>query len=125
VQLAPSSLCIEIRISVTGSPSGSLSRFIDSDSGQSGGDDDKEEEKSPASVLGLSCVKATEGRPDLKAMLQEEVGTATGRMSVNVCGSQSIASAVRCAPRFSTAGPTSVLKGGLSVTLHVEPSVYA
>jgi len=66
---------------------------MDSDFGQSGGVDNKEEENSPASVLGLSCVKVT-GRPDLKA-LQEEVGKTTGRMSVNVCGSQSIASAVR------------------------------
>jgi hypothetical protein len=42
-----------------------------------------------------------------------------------VCGSQAIASATRAALRFPVSSPANVLRGGPSVTLHVESFGYA
>lgn len=80
LRLAPSSLCIEIRVHITGS---SILRNLDIGSVESGHYDDKEEEeKRSAFILGLTDVKVTEGRPDIQTLLQEEVGTTTGRIFV-------------------------------------------
>lgn len=49
----------------------------------------------------------------------------TGSLHNAVCGSQGIASAVRSALRFPVSGPKSILKGGASVTLHVESFGHA
>jgi len=70
-------------------------------------------------------VRLENGRPDLKSILRGEVNTATGSMSVTVCGSQSLARTVRRALRFPVSGPYSILSGGPSVTLHVESFGYA
>ncbi|KAG9309648.1 putative ferric reductase [Chiua virens] len=70
-------------------------------------------------------VRFESGRADVKAILQGEVSTATGSMSVMVCGSQSLARSVRRALRFPVSGPSSILRGGPSVTLHVESFGYA
>ncbi|KAH7908727.1 ferric reductase NAD binding domain-containing protein [Hygrophoropsis aurantiaca] len=66
-----------------------------------------------------------QGRPDLRKLLHDEVASSTGRMSVNVCGSEPIARCVRNALRFPVSSPSSVLKGGPSVKLHVEAFGYA
>ncbi|KAK1230613.1 ferric-chelate reductase [Marasmius sp. AFHP31] len=87
----------------------------------------KELTTSTASLHRLRGVRISNGRPDLSAYLQE-LGDLTrgGHMSVSVCGSQSIASTVRGALSFnSVAGPRNVLKGGATVTLHVETYGYA
>lgn len=81
LHLAPSSLCVEIRVNVTG-PSRASGQISDGDSVQSSSENSKEKDSCPASVLGLSCVKLAEGRADIKAWLQEEVGSTTGRMFV-------------------------------------------
>jgi hypothetical protein len=76
--MAPSSLCIEIRVHITGSSRESPLWVLDGGSG-----DKKEEDKRPTLVLGLTDVKVKEGRPDIEALLQEEVGTTTGRLFVS------------------------------------------
>ncbi|KAH7890610.1 ferric reductase NAD binding domain-containing protein [Phlebopus sp. FC_14] len=145
LQLAPPSLSISIRINVTGASGtieplprldrcgsekdsdarvpddGSLSEITDSelDNGRKSG------EKSKDSLLALDFVKVENGRPDLPAMLREEVECTSGRMSVSVCGSQAIARCVRRALRFPVSSPLNVLNGGPSVTLHVESFGYA
>jgi ferric-chelate reductase len=95
-------------------------------------------------LLNLSCVTVATGRPDLCAMLQDEAEGARGPMSVSgraafftphqnilayldllVCGSESVANAVRSALQSPVAGPIAILKGGPSITLHVESFGYA
>lgn len=59
-----------------------------------------------------------QGRPDLKRLLDDEIHEASGAISVNVCGTHALANAVKSAlrpPRF-----VDVLRGGPTVTLHIE-----
>ncbi|KAJ8581720.1 hypothetical protein M405DRAFT_831966, partial [Rhizopogon salebrosus TDB-379] len=42
------------------------------------------------SLLAMESVKLQNGRPDLSALLRDEVELATGGMSVSGCGSQTI-----------------------------------
>ncbi|KAF9238223.1 hypothetical protein BU15DRAFT_88459 [Melanogaster broomeanus] len=77
------------------------------------------------SILSASWITMSSGRPDLKAILREEVNGAVGRMSVSVCGSQGLAGSVRHALRFPVSGMHSILRGGPSVTLYVESFGYA
>ncbi|KAF7419213.1 hypothetical protein PC9H_001799 [Pleurotus ostreatus] len=77
------------------------------------------------SVLNMSGIRVASGRPDLKALLQHEVAATQGRMSVSVCGSQSISQTVRSALSFPVSGAPNILGGGASVTLHVESFGYA
>jgi len=95
----------------------------------------------PPSLSSLGGVKIKHGRPNIDAMLKEEISTASGRMSVTgeftstknakaidippVCGSPGIAHAVRHALRFPECGPSNVLSGGPSVTLHIASFGYA
>ncbi|KIJ12652.1 hypothetical protein PAXINDRAFT_14571 [Paxillus involutus ATCC 200175] len=135
LQLAPPSLSVSIRIHVTGVPvtTASLPRLEDH-SEQTGDDpnpDIVEHEdgmamaKNKDVLHAMEAVKIENGRPNLPAMLREEVECATGRMSVSVCGSQGIARSVRHALRFPVSSPLNVLQGGPSVTLHVESFGYA
>ncbi|KAF7985874.1 hypothetical protein HWV62_43742 [Athelia sp. TMB] len=126
-QLAPSSLQVEIRIYVT-SANGSASEM--SRSGSRGedslnGGSDREKQDDLSKILAHPAVKVAEGRPDLGVLLREEAEATSGRMSVSVCGSQAIASAVRQGVRFGVAGATSIMRGNPSVTLHVESFGYA
>lgn len=82
MRLTPQSLSIDIRISVTGSSLETLSQSFDDDSIHSGQDQD-EKDKQPPSILKFPSVNVTAGRPNIQAMLQEEVDTTTGRMSVS------------------------------------------
>ncbi|KAI0082566.1 hypothetical protein K474DRAFT_1585791 [Panus rudis PR-1116 ss-1] len=67
-----------------------------------------------------SALKITHGRPSIRRLLQDEIAEASGPVSVDVAGptplSQSVARVLSTGP----ASPMSVLKGGPSVTLHVE-----
>jgi hypothetical protein len=134
VQLAPPSLTVSIRIFIT-APSSTMqpnpSREDDSSISSS-----TEKKGSPEhtiirkdslslSFMSLRGVKMENGRPNLDALLREEVDATSGRMSVSVCGSQGIARSVRHALRFPVSGPSSILSGGPSVTLHVESFGYA
>ncbi|KAF7964757.1 hypothetical protein HWV62_3260 [Athelia sp. TMB] len=126
-QLAPPSLKVEIRIFVTGPnrsvPGMNRSGSFDDDSITGGSENEKKD--SLSEVLAHSAVTVAEGRPELGALLRQEAEATTGRMSVDVCGSQAIASAVRQGVRFGVAGATSIMRGNPSVTLHVESFGYA
>ncbi|KAG2095879.1 FAD-binding domain-containing protein, partial [Suillus discolor] len=116
VQLAPPSLAISIRIFITASSSNTKAipeRTVVRKNSLS------------LSFLSLRGVRTENGRADLDTLLKEEVDVTSGRMSVGVCGSQGIARAVRHALRFPVSGPSSILSGGPSVTLHVESFGYA
>lgn len=149
LQLAPASMKVDIRIFVTRANGSILAASesaasADSDSMISDGHEKKEDF---SDLLSHSAVRVIDGRPDLGAILgQEAEETFNGRMSVSgqclqisafftpsclpscffaVCGSQTIASAVRKGVQFSVAGMTSVMRGSPSVTLHVESFGYA
>ncbi|KIJ58174.1 hypothetical protein HYDPIDRAFT_119859 [Hydnomerulius pinastri MD-312] len=117
-ELAPSSLNVSIQIFVTRE---NIARR-ESDSmklasqDQSGGND---------GILAATWLKIEAGRPDVKAILKDEVSWASGRMSVSVCGPQSLSRSVRHALRFPVSGPSSILHGGPSVTLYSESFGYA
>ncbi|KAG2354585.1 hypothetical protein BDR07DRAFT_1382138 [Suillus spraguei] len=134
VQLAPPSLTVSIRIFITDSssttqsdPSREDNSSISSSTEKKGGPQHVIIKRNSLSSLFLSLrgVKMETGRPNLDALLKEEVNVTSGRISVSVCGSQGIARAVRHALRFPVSGPFSILSGGPSVTLHVESFGYA
>jgi ferric-chelate reductase len=61
------------------------------------------------------------GRPDLRAILSEEVNNAAGPVSVDVSGPAALAQTVRTLLREpEIAGGLGVLRGRAPVTLHVE-----
>ncbi|KAJ3815726.1 ferric reductase NAD binding domain-containing protein [Lentinula lateritia] len=79
-----------------------------------------------SSLAPFRSVTMMQGRPSLATLLQEEAEeTRGGSMWVTVCGSQSIASAVRKGLQFPVAGPSTLLRGGATVSLHVESFGYA
>lgn len=133
VQLAPPSLTVSIRIFITGPPSTTQSLSREDNPSVSSSTEKKgttehivtKRVSFSSSLLSLRGVKMEFGRPDLDALLKEEVSIASGRMSVSVCGSHGIARTVRKALRFPVSGPCSILSGGPSVTLHVESFGYA
>ncbi|KDQ51286.1 hypothetical protein JAAARDRAFT_62677 [Jaapia argillacea MUCL 33604] len=73
------------------------------------------------SLLELPCVSVDRGRSDLRSMLGEEVECAEGRMFANRI-SRAVRSALRANP---FGGDSGFLRGGPSVTLHVESFGYA
>ncbi|KAK1227107.1 hypothetical protein PQX77_009940 [Marasmius sp. AFHP31] len=136
LQLAPQSLEITIDIFITRPNSDIAVSNLNYASGSNSPDEITPSSSKKDLVTGLTTstfsllsqrgVRISNGRPDLFTYLQE-VGEMTrdGHMNVSVCGSQSIANAVRGALSFSVAGPRKVLKGGATVTLHVETYGYA
>lgn len=59
-----------------------------------------------------------QGRPDIRSLINNEIANATGDIAVNVCGTGGLAKSVKGAlrnPRFMD-----ILRGGPSVTLHLE-----
>ncbi|OBZ78050.1 Ferric/cupric reductase transmembrane component 1 [Grifola frondosa] len=124
LEIAPSHLEISIRLYVTAGeplPASNPSAW-DDDSVHSISEGTAVGKSRPSSLLSFSAVQVMQGRPDLRALLRDEVAVNTGRLSVTVCGSQSIARACRAALRLS---PSVALNGGPSVFLHVESFGYA
>ncbi|KAJ3737340.1 ferric reductase NAD binding domain-containing protein [Lentinula guzmanii] len=79
-----------------------------------------------SAFVNLPSVTMRQGRPSLTNLLKEEAEeTRGGSMCVAVCGSRSIASAVRKGLQFPVSGPLTVLRGGANVSLHVESFGYA
>ncbi|CDO76209.1 hypothetical protein BN946_scf184819.g9 [Trametes cinnabarina] len=125
LSLAPTDIDISIRIFVTARNTQLLNDTTSLD-------DDKESvrssegtgrtKSSPSSLLNFTAIQVVQGRPDLPVLLREEVEATTGRLSVTVCGSSSIAQSCREALRIPM---TATLKGGPSVVLHVESFGYA
>jgi len=130
VQLAPPSLKISIRIFITDplSIAGSelsISALSSPVEKKGAPEHNVTKRDSLSSLLSLRGVKMEAGRPNLDALLKEEISSASGRMSVSVCGSQGISRAVRHALRFPVSGPSTILIGGPSVTLYDESFGYA
>ncbi|KAF4618189.1 hypothetical protein D9613_011675 [Agrocybe pediades] len=69
-------------------------------------------------LLELSFASLEQGRPDVHNLIKDEIGRATGPISINVCGTDKLASSVREATRAPRLGD--VLRGGPSIDLHVE-----
>ncbi|KAH7890605.1 FAD-binding domain-containing protein [Phlebopus sp. FC_14] len=114
-ELAPPGLELSVRIFVTRGP-GRTPLVAEGDAAA----DCKE------SIMTAAHWLTTEsGRPDVGVILREEMERTSGRMSVNVCGSQSLARSVRGALCVSGSGVWNVLRGGPSVTLCVESFGYA
>ncbi|KAF9455527.1 hypothetical protein BDZ94DRAFT_700132 [Collybia nuda] len=111
----PSSMSIDIRV------------FVTAGTDQSWDDDSVEGDaentgvnkiKLKQSLLNSPSVNVRQGRPDVDELIKEEINQASGPISVNVCGTHALARAVRSSlrcPRFMD-----VLRGGPTVTLHVE-----
>ncbi|KAG1870821.1 ferric reductase NAD binding domain-containing protein [Suillus subluteus] len=138
LRLAPPYLSISIHIHVTSvaiTTETSLHSFGQNDDATPVRDDSRsgtlevqggeDVEMSNSSLFAIESVKLAHGRPDLRAILSDEVQVATGRMSVSVCGSQGIVRSVRGALRFPVSSPLSVANGGPSVTLNIESFGYA
>jgi hypothetical protein len=152
VRLAPPSLTLSIRIFISGSTAASqsdlsgeddftLSRAAVEKKGITEPSVVTQGDTLPSSLSSLGGTEVKQGRADLDALLNEEVNMTSGRMSVSgeytsprnaqvtdippVCGSRGIARAVRHALRFPECGPSNILSGGPSVTLHVTPFGYA
>ncbi|KAG1717753.1 ferric reductase NAD binding domain-containing protein [Suillus lakei] len=128
LRLAPPSLSISIQIHVTGAPA--TNEILPQSYGPNDGakpvrddscselQDGKTMELSSDSLFAIESVKLARERPDLRTFLRDEVKAATGRMSVSVCGSQSITRSV-------LSSPLSVANGGPSVTLYIKSFSYA
>ncbi|OAX38133.1 hypothetical protein K503DRAFT_692081 [Rhizopogon vinicolor AM-OR11-026] len=75
----------------------------------------------------VGSIKVHHGRPNLDALLKEEINMASGRMSVTVCGSHGICKHAGLLDplRFPVCGPSNILNEGPSVTLYVASFGYA
>ncbi|RDB30109.1 Ferric/cupric reductase transmembrane component 1 [Hypsizygus marmoreus] len=117
LQHAPSTTIVDVRVFVTSVKEDASSWDDDSVEGNV----EKRTEragKSDTNALDHPAVRIQQGRPDLKHLLEAEINDSHGAISVNVCGTHALADATRSAlraPRF-----LDVLKGGPTVTLHVE-----
>lgn len=124
----PPSLHVDVRIYVTGGTLESVqwdSTSVDSDKNSSSSSSTTSR-NGPPSFLGLESVNVYQGRPDISQLLPEQAeATRGGRMSVTVCGSRAVAQSCRSALQFPLRNAATVLRGGASVTLHVESFGYA
>lgn len=78
-------------------------------------------EKSTSSLSSFQAVKILSGRPDIAALLEEELGCAHGRVSVDVSGPSALANAARDAlVACEAAKPSAILRGVPRTTLHIE-----
>ncbi|KAJ7022557.1 ferric reductase like transmembrane component-domain-containing protein [Mycena alexandri] len=73
---------------------------------------------SDTKLLQAPAVGIFSGRPNVKEVINSEVGEASRTMSVNVCGTAGMAESVRSALRAISVAD--ILNGGPSVTLHVK-----
>jgi len=142
-KLAPAGLELSIRIYVTREPA---PQQLDNVSVKSGKEIQEAEEGRPPSLFEDPAVQVTSGsRPNLEYILQKEADSTHGRMGVTgmcchlsidpffvadheintVCGSQSLSAGVKNALGFSIAGPSTIMNGGPSITLHTEAFGYA
>ncbi|KAF8164042.1 hypothetical protein K438DRAFT_2067751 [Mycena galopus ATCC 62051] len=104
------SLLLDICIHVTASPLNSES------------DPEKNEGSlsfSETKLLDAPHVRVLCGRPDVKAIIKSEITETSGSISANVCGTADLAATVRSALRTDST-PLDIVKGGPSVSLHVE-----
>ncbi|KAF8968945.1 ferric reductase NAD binding domain-containing protein [Flammula alnicola] len=116
----PSSISVAIKIYVTAPSAPSEEKWDDDSNGNGSKEslDGRDSLESEPKLLELPYVSLGHGRPDVSSLIKDEITNATGRISVNVCGTQSLAEAVKQATRIPR--PLDILRGGPTVTLHVE-----
>ncbi|KAF8903885.1 ferric reductase NAD binding domain-containing protein [Gymnopilus junonius] len=118
----PNSIFVAIKLYVT-AVLGNSEGFEEGDPST----DDLEGEKVPSTpssqygsrLLESPLTSLNQGRPDLDALIKNEIEADIGPISINVCGSQSLAEAVRRSVRVPR--PMDVLRGGPTISLHIEP----
>ncbi|EJD53556.1 hypothetical protein AURDEDRAFT_156793 [Auricularia subglabra TFB-10046 SS5] len=120
LSVVPPHLEIEPRIYVTrASANGTLQSLSYSEEDLSVSSDDGEKKKGAETLLNI--LRAEVGRPDVPALLRAEIEAAQGgRVSVDVAGPGGLAKSVRAVLRSDAVGPSAVLRGGATVSLHVE-----
>ncbi|KAF8813105.1 hypothetical protein BYT27DRAFT_7181675 [Phlegmacium glaucopus] len=74
--------------------------------------------RSYSTILQSPFVQVHRGRPDVKSLISQEVEEATGNISINVCGTHSLANDTR--KTIQTPRLMDILRGGPTITLHVE-----
>ncbi|KZS97904.1 hypothetical protein SISNIDRAFT_423350 [Sistotremastrum niveocremeum HHB9708] len=118
---ASSSLVIDARIYITGKTAGLPTITSPTDEGtKTPSSISSEDEKKIDSITSFTGVKTEYRRPDIHRLLEDEVTTAAGQVSVDVAGPSALSSLVRTALSSEMARPSAVLKGQPSVVLHVE-----
>ncbi|KAF9483940.1 hypothetical protein BDN70DRAFT_903886 [Pholiota conissans] len=118
LSMATSSLVVEPRIYITGQsfPIPEVPELHERSSLSSIEKDDMTTMQLPV----YSALKLTHGRPSIKKLLNEEISSSLGPVSVDVAGPSALAASIRRTLRTDLASPTAVLKGSQPVTLHVE-----
>ncbi|KAH9483266.1 Ferric reductase transmembrane component 5 [Psilocybe cubensis] len=124
--LTSSSLVIDPRIYITGKKavvaeiSNVTTRTSDSESLSSSGSTLKKE-ISQSDILEYSrSFTILHGRPNLDALLNEEIQMSPGQIAVNVAGPSNLAASVRRTLSSGSSSPMAALKGIPSVSLHIE-----
>ncbi|KAF8155465.1 ferric reductase NAD binding domain-containing protein [Crassisporium funariophilum] len=114
----PPSISVAVKLHITTTPEEEKweDDSNENDSEEKGGASNSSQ--THARILDSPLVKVEHGRPDLKAFMSHETRDATGGISVNVCGTQALVQATREAIRSPR--PIDILRGGPTVTLHVE-----
>lgn len=130
LQLASSSVSVSIHTHVTRKNSVAERHAVENARREAfehpGDDSGSSAEGTPrGDVLSSESVKIESGRPDFMKILSDEVQSASGKLSVSVCGSPGMAQTVRQALRFPVSSPSNILGGGPSVSLFVETYGYA
>ncbi|GJJ07267.1 hypothetical protein Clacol_001467 [Clathrus columnatus] len=120
----PDNITVDAQIYVTGLP-GSHSSFpkrsdLDAHTPSTVSTEEKDSTAFDSNSS-FPCYQVKEGRPNIKALLEEAIDLSEDSVAVGVAGPPQLAQTVRKSLRFSSpAGPSAVLKGGPLVTLHTE-----
>ncbi|KAI0758296.1 ferric reductase NAD binding domain-containing protein [Irpex lacteus] len=122
VAAQPTNLHVEARLYITG-PSAptfeSREAVFDSDTSESPTPANPSSEKDVKLPL-YHSLQIMHGRPSIRKILQEEITSAQGPVSVDVAGPSGLSQSVAKALASNLTSPLSVLRGTPSVTLHTE-----
>ncbi|KAF9498476.1 hypothetical protein BDN71DRAFT_1385581 [Pleurotus eryngii] len=121
LSVAPPCLSIEPRIYVTGRnyPIPKVPA-LQSDGSTSSSTSSLPSELTSQDLPQYSALKLLPGRPSMKKLLQDEINSALGPVSVDVAGPSALSHSVRRVLADVPASPSAALKGTPDVTLHVE-----
>ncbi|KAF7433186.1 hypothetical protein PC9H_005135 [Pleurotus ostreatus] len=121
LNVAPPSLSIEPRIYVTG-PNYPIPKVpaLQSDGSTRSSTSSLPSDLTSQDLPQYSALKLSHGRPSMKKLLQDEINSALGSVSVDVAGPSALSHSVRRVLADVPASPTAALKGTPDVTLHVE-----
>ncbi|TFK37957.1 ferric reductase NAD binding domain-containing protein [Crucibulum laeve] len=115
----PDTMTVDIQLFVTAAVQGA--QAWEDDSVENDVEEKNSSNGSDPKILESPLVRVRQGRPNLKTLISDEISNASGAISVSVlqvCGNRVLANAVRGALRVPR--PLDVLRGGPTVSLHVE-----